>query len=358
MRKTRINRSWIFLLLFIIASIVAWLVVGKTYLPKEFPLSEKWATKLNGNIQQIAFLENRTIIARTLSDIYALDVKSGNLLWQQSTVWHFPYRPVLAGTGRLFFTDGKGVLALNQSDGNLLWQQPLRHPSGSEVVDVTQDLIAVNDPPYLDVYRAEDGILLWSTRVCRERVQAYFFDTTIVVPCFGLRVMDAVSGESIWESKSDDGKDRIWNSAFMDGVIYSSQDLKNITAYDLKNRKQLWITPLANDHSQDFKVFRDYLFVTKDDQVCVLHRSDGWIIWCAKDLIKAKNPVIFGGYLYLFNGLRNGITAYDAHDGSQIGRLDLSTYNFITVENDKQLMVSTDEFLIFANGKTIFAYGN
>jgi outer membrane protein assembly factor BamB len=357
MSKGWIKRIGIFILVIMITCVVARSIVGISFRSKDFPLSEKWATKLRGDIQQITIVDKSVLIARTISEIYALDERSGNILWQQSTDWHFSYQPVSAKNGMLFLTDGKGVLALNQSDGKILWQQPLRHPSGAEVVDVNPGLVAVNDPPYLAVYQTVDGSLLWEKTVCRERVQAYFFDTNIVVPCYGLIVIDTFTGETIWETDLDDGAGRIWKSVFTDGEIYFSQDLEDITAYDVKNRKQLWKTPLPNDRSQAFKVIGNYLLKTKDDQLCVLHRDDGEILWCTDGLIKAKNPVIFGDVLYLFNGLQNGITAYTVHDGSQIGRLAFQAYNFITAESDKQLMVSSNELLIFASGNKLFAYG-
>jgi len=360
MKKRWMKRIGILTLVIIIAY-VAWSIFfksfGISFKSVGFPLSEKWATKLQGGIEQITIVDNSVIIARTMSKIYALDMLSGNILWQQSTFWHFPYQPVLAKNDVLFLTDGKGVLALNESDGKMLWQHALRHPSGAEVMDVTQDLVAVNDPPYLVLYQKNDGALLWEKPVCRERVQAYFFNDTIVVPCFGLTAFDALSGEIVWKIESDDAFDRIWKSAFANGVLYFSQDLKNITAYDVINRQQLWKTPMANDRSQVFKVIEDYLFVTNDSKLCVLNRDNGRIAWCANDLIKAKNPVIFGDVLYIFTGLKNGLSAFDISHGSQIGTLDFQTYNFITVENDKQLMISSNEFLIFASKNKIFVYG-
>ncbi len=116
-----------------------------------FPLSEKWAAKLAGNVEQLSLADDDILIARTMTAVYALDIHSGRVIWQQDIAWHFSDEPVKAENGILFLTDGESVLALNQSDGKVLWKQALRHPSGSEIVDVTQDLVAVNDPPYLVV---------------------------------------------------------------------------------------------------------------------------------------------------------------------------------------------------------------
>lgn len=355
MKKTWIAAIGIAMLMILIMGTTTWVFTSSPPIPKDFPLSQKWVTKINGDIEQISIVDNRIVIVRTITRIYALDAASGNMLWQHRTAWHFSYQPVLVAKGTLFLTDGKGVLALNQANGKVVWQQPVRFPSGAEVIDVTQGLVAVNDAPILAMYRTNDGSLVWDRWACREPTQGYFFDNYIVVPCFGLILIDAISGETIWEIKSEDSVDRIWKSAFADGVIYFSQDLENIVAYDVKNRKILWQTSLENDRSQAFHVSGDNLTVTMDHQVCILNRYDGQIVWCVDDLIKASNPVVFANAIFLFNGIRHGITAYDVEDGSQIGRLDLPAYNFITVD-DRNLMVSSNDSLIFAFRNIIYAY--
>jgi outer membrane protein assembly factor BamB len=284
-----------------------------------------------------------------------LEMQSGNVLWQQTIAWDLLYRPVLSENGNLFFTDGRGLYRIRSSDGEILWQQVLRL-SSADVVDVTPDLVAIIDPPYLEMYQTLDGSLLWKKSVCRQQVQAYFYDTNIVVPCFGLTSMNAVSGEFDWETKPDEALGLISQSAYANGVIYFSQDGYNITAYDLQNRDQLWMVPWEKHPSQTFKVAGDYLLATKYNRLCVLNRYEGKISWCDYNLKAAKDPVIFEGVLYLFNGLQAGITAYDIHNGSLIGRLDFPSYNVITVDYYSRLMVPSEELLIFAHRNKIYAY--
>jgi outer membrane protein assembly factor BamB len=322
----------------------------------DFPLSEEWATQLRGKVEHITIDNTNTIFARTSSDIYAVDMQSGSILWRQRITRDLLYSPVLAEQGMIFFADGRGLLALRSSDGEILWQQFLRRPSSARVVDVTPDLVAVNDPSFISVYQTHNGSLLWEKSVCREQVQAYFYDAHIVVPCFGLTALDALSGEVVWETQSDKGLDRIWKSAYANGVIYSSQDLKYITAYDVKNRRQLWKKRWENDRSQAFRVSGDYLLAMKDDQICILHRSDGEISWCASNLDGVKDPVIFGDVLYLFYGFKKGIIAYDLEEGSKIGRLDFPGSIYIADDYHTQLIIPSDEFLIFAYGNKIYAY--
>lgn len=363
MRIRWIKISRLLMLAIILTGIVVWSIIrfslSTTFSSTEFPLSEKWTTKLRGDIQQITIVNDTIIFARTKNEIFALDAMSGSILWQRKTARHTPYQPPLAKSGMLYLTDGIGVMALNQSDGKIVWRQPLRHPSVSEVIDVTPHLVAVNDPPYLAVYQAIDGVLLWEVEVCREEIQGYFFETFIVIPCYGHTILNAFSGEMIKEIKTEPVLDRIWRSAFADGVVYYSQDLENIVAYDVKKDKFLWETPLPEDFRsyQAYKVVRQYLFVTIDDQICVMDREEGWVIWCKGNLVKPRSPTYFKDTLYLLNGLREGITAYNLNDGRLIGRLDFPAYIFINEENDEQLMVASNDLLIFVHGNSVSAFG-
>jgi hypothetical protein len=62
------------------------------------------------------------------------------------------------------------------------------------------------------------------------------------------------------------------------------------------------------------------------------------------------------GVLYLFYGYHKGIIAYDLEDGSKIGRLDFPASRYVAVDYHTQLMIPSDEFLIFAYGNQISAY--
>lgn len=362
------KRNWIVLIgvLAVTAVIaVALLCVGispffsaSALVSKDFPLSPQWETRLPANIQQISVDDaSGVIFARTMTKVYALEGQSGNILWEQDIAWHIPYQPILISEHMLFLADGKNVLSMNPENGNILWSQPLGSPSSAEVVAAAQGLVAVNDPPYITIYQAAYGVRLWQQDVCRENVQAYFFERALVVPCHGLTAWDAYTGDVLWTMETEPGADRIWVSAYTDGVLFASQDLENITAYDLGQRELIWKTVWKNGRSQAFKINADLVLASKEDQLCLVQREDGKILWCAGDLIKAKNPTILGGRVYLFNGLQNGITAYDLNSGENEGRLDFPAWNFITVENNQQQMAISNASLIFALRGTIYAYG-
>ena len=95
-----------------------------SFTSEKFPLSEKWSTRLNSNIQQITIVDDQIVLVKTGAGIHALEIKSGNLLWRKySDYWPPNNEPALAKNGIVFFTDSKWVWALNQCDGEVLWQQ-------------------------------------------------------------------------------------------------------------------------------------------------------------------------------------------------------------------------------------------
>jgi outer membrane protein assembly factor BamB len=323
-----------------------------SFTSENFPLSEKWSTRLRSSIQQISIADNQIVLVKTAAEIYALEIKSGKLLWHRATdYWLSNDVPALAQNGIVFFTDSKWIWALNQSDGEVLWQQRL-HSGGADVVDVSMDMVAVFDTQQISVYRTTDGALQWRKPVCRNSDQIYLHNSKLYFPCFGMTAVAVASGETVWEEKTERG---IWIAVYADGVMYSSPDNENITAYDLESRKQLWSTPLSTDGEKGFKIVDELLFVTDGTHFCVLQRYDGRKLWCADGMLNPQNPARVGDTIYIFNGPQNMITAFDIHSGTKLGQLRMTSFKVVTTFS--QLMVSSDELLIFASGKEVFAFG-
>jgi hypothetical protein len=317
----------------------------------KFPLVEKWYIKLNENIQQISISDNKIVLVRTASGINALDIKSGQILWHHDTGWRAGNETVLAKNGIVFFTDNKWVWALNQYDGAVLWQQRL-HSESAKVVDVSKDVIAVFDWQQLFIFKATDGTLLLRKAVCRNSNLAYIKDARLYFPCFGMTTVDISSGKTIWETKDDRADTAI---AYVDDVMYSSPSEGIFTAYDLENRIQIWRKNLPSDRVHELVVSGEFLFITDGKQLCVLKRRDGSTKWCDRGTMNPQNPVKIGDIVFIFNGPQNEVTAFDISSGVHLGQLRITNFNLFTVF--RQLMVSSDELLIFGSGKEIFAFG-
>ena len=348
--KTRVG--WIFL-----ATLVVYIVLKSTvsisFASENFPLSEKWSTRLRSNIQQISIIDNQIVLVKTAAEIHALEVKSGKLLWHRATGYRLGNdEPALAKNGIVFFTDSKWVWALNQSDGEILWQQQL-YSEDAEVVDVSTDMVAVFDWHQIFVYKATDGsLLLREQPVCRNSNLAYIYDAKLYFPCAGMIAVSIDTGETVWETKENSA---ITAAAYSDGVLYSDSSVDIITAFELENQKQIWSVPLPSGRVREIKVVDEFLLVSDGNYLCVLQRQDGRKLWCTDSAIAQQNPAKLGDTVYILNSTQNMITAFDIHSGTKFGQLRMSNFKPFTTFG--QLMVSSDELLIFANGKEIFAFG-
>ena len=355
MNANKIFRLGKFITIFLIVYGIAGWLIGTWFDTENFPLSQKWSTRLWGDVRQLSLIDNQIVLARTELEIYAINVQFGQILWHRDTTSGAMIAPALTGNGTIFFVDGDGVQALRQSDGKTIWtQQHLRYIDEAFVAAVSQGVVAVNGGGYLSVLDAANGSVLWSKYVCRNTISPYFYGPNIYVPCFGISVLDIHSGELVAETIS---ADRIWTAGYVDNVMYSSADAEYITAYDLSKQTQIWRTHLSNDANGEFKIMGKLLFFTDTAQVCVMTRNKGDILWCRTER-RMQNPVKFNNIAYVFDGSKKIITALDIENGAPIGKLFLRNLNLGLVGwTNEQLMLSTDDLLIFSSGREIFAFG-
>ena len=107
--KTRVG--WVFLVTLVVY-VVLKSTLSTSFTSENFPLSEKWSTRLSSNIQQISIIDNQIVLVKTAAEIYALEIKSGKLLWHRATGYRLGNdEPALAKNGVVFFTDSKWVWA-------------------------------------------------------------------------------------------------------------------------------------------------------------------------------------------------------------------------------------------------------
>ncbi|HSO12261.1 MAG TPA: PQQ-binding-like beta-propeller repeat protein, partial [Anaerolineales bacterium] len=225
------------------------------------------------------------------------------------------------------------------------------HVGSAKVVDVSTDMVAVFDSQQISVFKATDGTLLLREPVCRNSYLAHIYDAKLYFPCSGMTAVSIDSGETVWETKENSASTA---AAYSDGVLYSNLSVDVITALDLEKQQQIWSVPLPSGYISEIKVADEFLLVS-DGNLCVLQRQDGKKLWCKDSVITQQNPAKLGDAVYILNSTQNMIAAFDIHNGTELGQLRMSKFKPITTFG--QLMVSSDELLIFAIGKEVFAFG-
>lgn len=113
------KRKWIliFALILISMPLLAFFAYGimksMPFTSENFPLSEKWSTKIDEDVQQMTIVDDKIILARTLTKIYALDMATGKVLWHQNMSFKLSgIEPIATENELVLLIDGTGLWAL------------------------------------------------------------------------------------------------------------------------------------------------------------------------------------------------------------------------------------------------------
>lgn len=349
------KKKWKIIISIFLIGILLFYVIGQLISLKEpmshdFPLSQVWKTHLKSPVVGLSIADENTLLVRTNASIEALDVKTGDILWQQLLSRQPDPKPAIAKNGIVYLTDGTSLFALNTRDGSVIWQQKIPH-SDSWVTDVSESKVIVNQTG-LDilVFNAITGDLIWRKPVCLGPVKAFISEPNIVVPCDGIIGLESSTGKVAWKGNN---KGIIGKTDFGNGILYYYIDYAY--AFDSHSQKELWKTTVIHSGIENFKVLNDKVFYRDADRLCMLKSENGHLEWCEKFPLP-QNPAMLGEIVYAFNGNHKRIRAIEVGDGNLIGALDLFNLNYFSIDRD--ILTSNSDYLFFSNGKDVYAYGN
>lgn len=350
-------KRWYFRFIFLVVifcavSLLMNFILSGKLTSKDFPLQERWTTNLDSHVETISTNGDQIIFARTVHQFYALDVHSGEILWQHDLAWQGIPRPPIVSNGIVYLADGKKIWAFDQMNGNVKWAFAVPETNAS-VNFVSENVVVVEMLDEISVLDTVDGTELWSKWDCRwGGIQAYVEGSYLYSPCIdGMTIVNASTGEVELETKVPF---EIATVAYQDGMMYYLSNRNTVSALTLQDQNMIWIKLFKGDGFRKFKVLRNYLSVTGSDQFCIFQRETGDQVWC-KDFIKPQDPTLIGNTLYVLNGYLNNIAAFDMLTGNKVGELSVSGIKFYTVE--MELMATSNEVLVFGNGSKVIAFG-
>lgn len=352
MRKYRASFSVVIIAMLFIISMVLILFNDGRLILKNFPLRQRWSVNLGEQVQGISTNRDNIIFARTSRKLTAIEVDTGKILWEHKLAIQASSEPAIENNGIVYIADAKSIWAVDQVDGAVIWKAPVPM-SVAKVRGASQNVVAVEGGSYIYVYKATDGSLLWSKPVCRYGgVLAYVDYSQVYVPCIGrIRAMNGSSGEIEWETEASFSVAKV---AYQDGVMYYSPVRTAVSAYNLRNRSEIWVTPFQGKGYRLFKILRDNVYITGSDKICALQMATGDQLWCI-DFKTPQNPTSIGNQLFVFNGYQNNISAYNIASGQKIGDLTVRNMKFYIIQGE--LMLSLDNTLIFGSDHRVFGYG-
>ncbi len=262
--------------------------------------------------------------------IYALDRKTGQLLWHHGSVGEAMPTPAVHGNTLYFATGSGSVHALDRRTGKTLWTTRLKGNDNmsSPAYSSGRIYLSMADPPRLYSLDARSGKVLWS-RTIRGAANTGMGDVsptvsqgivvmdTVTRPERGrkgvtlqpvIEAFDAKTGKTLWEKRMRRGPRP---PAFKGGVpmihghvVYVGSPVNgDYEARDLRNGKRIWKWNRISSARSAPTFAYGRLFIAGADHVYVLDPKSGKEL--AKKWIGGRmgivSPTIIGGTIYLAN---------------------------------------------------------
>lgn len=257
------------------------------------------------------------------SEVYAVDMKSGDVLWQAELAPEaeeddgLPSGGIAGEDGMLFAATGFGhVVAMDAASGKIVWRTPLNSPMhaaptarGGRVFVVTLD----NRTFALD---AKTGQQIWDHSGITESASLLggaspAVDQGVVIVPYSsgeLVALRAENGRVLWSDslaslkRSDivSALSHIRGRPVIDrGRVIAISHSGIMAAYDLRTGRRIWEREIGGIESP--WVAGDYIFVlTNDSEVAAVSRDTGGVYWVRplprfENPEKQKDPIIWTG---------------------------------------------------------------
>lgn len=315
----------------------------------ERPLEEKWSIAIelehSPGARYLPVVAGRgyAVTATTEGTVYAYDAESGTEAWRYEMAERDGYLKEARGGVALF----DGVVYASRGDfseypkyaidvesGNLLWEEPAGD-SFDPVVD--DDLIYGVTDAGVVARDAASGAERWQTEVDGGQNLAVANDTVYVrdlEPRSGewfVVALDAASGDEQWRSNPID-REAIAEASHLsvgDGAVYTASAGGTVCAFDAGSGTKAWDASPYTEYeerssSQDPvepPVIGDERVFLGGFHIHALSQSDGTEEWSVGNTNQHRNHLAFvDGEIY--NLVDPGIVAYDPSDGTELWSYD------------------------------------
>ncbi len=315
-----------------------------------------------------------------VAEVRAWSLSDGRLFWNNDLEDMVDDSGAFGGglafaDGRVFVTSGLArVFALDGKTGQILWETPAPGPIRSAPVVDGGRVFAVTLDNQTIVLAAEDGRELWRHRGIEEQVgllgtsSPAVSGTTVVVPYSSGEVyaMNVESGRVLWNNslaavrRSDPLSDigQVRGLPVIDrGIVFATSNAGRTVAIDLRRGNRLWERDLGGPLT--IWVGGDYLFlITNNSELVALARANGAIQWVTplpryEDAEDKEDPIAWVGPILASNrlivaGTHGDAYAVSPYTGEFLGNVELPSGAAVSpiVVQEHLLFLSTDADLV------------
>lgn len=305
--------------------------------------------------------------------IYALQAKTGHIVWQYAT--HQEVDMMVQQGGILYVsTSGSGtrpnyLYKFRLSDGKLLWEKYYPQLEGYSVIVVDGNAIAISGGEgdgSLDVVSANDGSLLWryvpsggsatwSYPIIAEHNQVLY----IRIYNNGMEAVQLTTGKLLWTSTASPD-----TLVFVGKVLYGINALSyTVTRQDINTGKEIGSWRFSpNDNLLKGGYDATTLYISKggleaSNQVCALRLSNGAQRWClpkAKTSLIVPPALINATFSYIQVSQDNHWIADSIHTSNGSPRWHWTNGGTINLMNDLNI-VGAGRFVFITTPRSFYA---
>lgn len=352
----------------VLVAVASWQGLNEPIVKGGFPLNERWRFEADGRIVAEPSVGSGKVVIRTDKQLYALDVRTGVLLWTapvQSGSISLPTPPLIGGD-LVVVGYQSGVKALDAETGQVVWESLNTSCVGAAVVPAAMNETMVYVVRYSCNARAYDratGAIVWEVPLPAARAAADLFldqgRIYLVVTGDILLILDSATGSLIDEVRGQIDVPVTYYSGVLYGFREDEDENEELVAFDTRTRKTLWVGP-ALSASYSPLVVDERVFVPAHlGHPMAVDAQTGRLLWVAQtDEDIYQTPVVLGDAVYTL-GIGDGrIYALSIQNGAELGYLYTGDKFVITDYSYNWRPVAAEGVLIVPLGRRVFAYGD
>jgi outer membrane protein assembly factor BamB len=328
--------------------------VSQNFLPssdKTFPLRYVWSQNLQIPIVDIVGNEQQTIVfTLTNGYLYAIDPKTGSVLWKEIIIDDVAQKRILPASGKLFILGEKFLFALNEKDGKLLWKKETNTENARLIVASDNEVILNRLSENIEGFSAANGEFLWSYPISRGWIDGYIWDNTVIIPDIGIAGVNITTGKVEWQ----EGNSVVRVSALEKSVIYYIS-AGELIAFDALTKRKIWNVNWDYSGATAITTSSEALIVTDEGgKILLINKLTGLTMW-EKGVSSPIAPLFLNKKVFILENFNNTFLALDEVSGNKQGALRLGLPKILSFERPIAKVV--DNLLIFSKGSVLYAYG-
>jgi outer membrane protein assembly factor BamB len=329
-----------------------------------FPLKERWHFEVDSEVATAPGVGNGKLVVRTDNRVYALNARTGTLLWDTSvpsSPLSYPTSP-LVGNDLVIIGHQGGVEALDAVTGNIVWVSQSTSCAGTDVIPAVFGQTMIYVVHYHCDVRAYDratGTVMWDVDLPGSRSGADLFleqdKVYLVITGSIVQVRDAATGKLLMENENQISR----FAAYQSGVLYGFKE-DRLVAFDPRTNRVLWSSQAARVGEYSPLLDGNRVLVPpKRGQPMAFDAKTGQRLWIATtDEDTFQTPVVLGNTVYIRGIFSGKIYALSIQDGSEIGQLLTGNRPVISDLSYTWQPVIAEGLLIVPMGKRVYAYGD